>query len=348
MLDAVRMNMEQWTKKYTTTDDDGKKVTEAKPSCMAKTMEWVWWCIDTPYVYLCMITCLPPVREEWAAWKFYVWPITGVYFYLWAFTGSFGSMVHIEIGIPVAVIFLVFFIFSMRNGGLEKLKEEPVKSEAVKELAQGVVGKNDLEDALNPKEIVAKKEKNEEEEEEGEVCKPNLFNWVCVLISVVSGLLWTYVMCGFLIDMLNALGIFMNLDNTFLGLTILAIGNALPDALTTISLSTNPKLVTMAISGGYAGQIFGLLVGFGLSQLKQTLVMGPQPFNLFDPAAIQDNLLDLLVLGVALICLCWTFFWGVYNKFHMNKTFAYVGLGMYLAFFVACCVIAISKAIRTF
>ena len=140
----------------------------------------------------------------------------------------------------------------------------------------------------------------------------------------------------------------MNLDSTFLGLTILAVGNALPDALTTISLATDPKAVTMAVSGGYAGQIFGLLIGFGLAQLKQTLMAGPQTFNLFDPAAIQDNLLDLIVLGVALVALCWTFFWGIYNKFHMNKTFAYVGLGLYGAFFIACFIIAIMKAVSTY
>jgi len=149
--------------------------------------------------------------------------------------------------------------------------------------------------------------------------------------------------------MLGALGIFLNLDNTFLGLTILAVGNALPDALTTISMaSKDPSSITMAISGGYAGQIFGLLVGFGLAQLKQTLINGPQEFNLFDPAAINDNLLDLLVLGVALICLSWTFFWGIKNKFRMDKTFAYVGLGIYGAFFVACLGIAINKSVSTF
>jgi len=55
----------------------------------------------------------------------------------------------------------------------------------------------------------------------------------------------------------------------------------------------------MGISGSYSGQLFGLLIGFGLAQLKTTLTKGPQPFDLFsDPMA---NLLDLIIIGVSLI-----------------------------------------------
>jgi Ca2+/Na+ antiporter len=54
--------------------------------------------------------------------------------------------------------------------------------------------------------------------------------------GVISGLMWSYLLIGALIDMLELIGVVENLDETFLGLTILAIGNALPDALTTVSL----------------------------------------------------------------------------------------------------------------
>lgn len=40
-----------------------------------------------------------------------------------------------------------------------------------------------------------------------------------------------------LIDMLNVFVIIFRLNNTFMGITILGIGNALPDALTTIALA---------------------------------------------------------------------------------------------------------------
>ena len=55
-----------------------------------------------------------------------------------------------------------------------------------------------------------------------------------------------------LIDLLDSIGIILNLQKAYLGLTILAIGNALPDALTTIALSSEGFGV-LAISGGIAG-----------------------------------------------------------------------------------------------
>lgn len=56
------------------------------------------------------------------------------------------------------------------------------------------------------------------------------------VIGVASGLMWTYLLIGSLIDMLDIFGLIMNLEKAYLGLTILAIGNALPDALTTLAL----------------------------------------------------------------------------------------------------------------
>jgi Ca2+/Na+ antiporter len=64
------------------------------------------------------------------------------------------------------------------------------------------------------------------------------------------------------------------LPSTFLALTVIAMGNALPDGITTIALSKQ-GLAAMGLAGGYAGQLFGLLVGFGISLLKKTLQEGP-------------------------------------------------------------------------
>ena len=101
-----------------------------------------------------------------------------------------------------------------------------------------------------------------------------------IVIAVLQGLLWTYILSGFLIDLLNCFGIIFNLGSVYLGLSILAVGNALPDALTTLALVKSGS-GTMAISGAYAGQLFGLLIGFGLAQLKTTLMNGPQAFDIF-------------------------------------------------------------------
>ena len=86
---------------------------------------------------------------------------------------------------------------------------------------------------------------------------------VLTILAVISGLMWSYLLILILIDLLNAVGMLLNLEPSYLGLSVLAIGNALPDAFTTIALTAQGH-AAMAISGGYAGQLFGYLVGFGV------------------------------------------------------------------------------------
>ncbi len=51
------------------------------------------------------------------------------------------------------------------------------------------------------------------------------------------------------------IGVVCKLNNTYLGITILAVGNALPDALTVVSLSKRGYAI-MGITGVYAGLLY--------------------------------------------------------------------------------------------
>lgn len=67
--------------------------------------------------------------------------------------------------------------------------------------------------------------------------------------GTVLGLLWTYVLSDMLIDLLNMYVVVFKLNNTYMGLTILGIGNALPDALTTIALAKKVFLFVYIFRG---------------------------------------------------------------------------------------------------
>lgn len=95
---------------------------------------------------------------------------------------------------------------------------------------------------------------------------PSYFLFLTIL-SILCGILWTKILCGLLIDLLTMVGTLTNTSTTYLGLTIIAIGNALPDGLTTIAIAKKGQAI-MGITGGIAGQLFGLLIGFGLAMLK--------------------------------------------------------------------------------
>ena len=55
-----------------------------------------------------------------------------------------------------------------------------------------------------------------------------------------------------MIDLLTCIGVIAKLNSTYLGLTILALGNALPDGLTVIALSKD-GYAEMGITGVYTG-----------------------------------------------------------------------------------------------
>jgi Ca2+/Na+ antiporter len=75
---------------------------------------------------------------------------------------------------------------------------------------------------------------------------------IIAFIGMIVGLVWTYWVSGVLIDILTMVGIITKLSSTYLALTIIAVGNALPDALMTITMAKNGKAI-LGITGSYAG-----------------------------------------------------------------------------------------------
>jgi Ca2+/Na+ antiporter len=69
---------------------------------------------------------------------------------------------------------------------------------------------------------------------------------------MICGFVWTYFVSGLLIDLLTLIGLVTKLSPTYIALTIIAVGNALPDALITIALSTKGQ-AKLGITGSYAG-----------------------------------------------------------------------------------------------
>lgn len=87
-----------------------------------------------------------------------------------------------------------------------------------------------------------------------------------------------------------------------------------------------------------------MLVGFGLALLRKTLQDGPQVFDLFNPKSISTNLMNIMVIMVALSVLVVTFLFGVFNKYKFNKILAKILGVMYIAFVVAATIIAVKAA----
>lgn len=155
------------------------------------------------------------------------------------------------------------------------------------------------------------------------------------LTSSVSSCCWMYMLIQFLVDLLNTVGLVFNIESSYLGFTVLAVGNALPDALNTIALSKAGQAI-MAISGAYNGQLFGLLIGFSAATIKNYIKeKKAMPFQLFPTGRITNNFIGLLVIFTALFILTMTWIWASTNQFKMSKTFARLIIAIYFTF-IAC------------
>lgn len=191
--------------------------------------------------------------------------------------------------------------------------------------------------------LIFRKHKSTEDEEH----KLPPYFLVIDLLSIFCGILWTKLCCGALVNLLSFVGLLTNLSTTYLGLTILAVGNALPDGLTTISIAKQGQAI-MGLTGGIAGQLFGLLIGFGLAMLKQTLLVGHSlVFDLFNPKSFEENQLDIIVIGFALCTLCFMFIYGICNRFLFDKKFAICLIIIYITLICVTSFIAIKEVINS-
>ena len=148
-------------------------------------------------------------------------------------------------------------------------------------------------------------------------------------------------MSSILVDLLQMWTIFTGISATYMGLTVIAVGSALPDGVTTLALSAK-GYGDMAITGNYSSQCFGFLVGFGLSMLKKTLTSGTQFFDLWDLESLNSNALDVLAILAMLTVLCVSFAYGVIKDFHFDRVLAAMLLGIYAVFLVVATYFAIA------
>ena len=161
------------------------------------------------------------------------------------------------------------------------------------------------------------------------------------ILGLVMSVVWTYIMSSILVDLLQMWTIFTGISATYMGLTVIAVGSALPDGVTTLALSAK-GYGDMAITGNYSSQCFGFLVGFGLSMLKKTITSGTQFFNLWDLESLNSNALDVLAILAMLTVLCVSFAYGVIRNFHFDRVLAAMLLAIYAVFLVVATYFAIA------
>ena len=108
---------------------------------------------------------------------------------------------------------------------------------------------------------------------------PQRFVGVWLAGSFFVSIIWFYLVANELVATLESLGAVFNIDSSILGLTVLAWGNSIGDFVANLILACNGRNgVQIAIAGCYAGPLFNIVVGLGLSLVVVSWRSSPDPF----------------------------------------------------------------------
>lgn len=179
--------------------------------------------IELPFEWIRKLTIPPCEGEHYDKWLVIVWPWFGILTCMMIITKSLPNSWYWAIyAVPSAIWSLMFY----------KIK-----------------GTIDPEDEDEEKDLSDKKNSKLRTER---YLLPGDWFILIAIVGMMMGFVWTYYVSGLMIDALTFVGVLSKLSATYLALTIIAIGNALPDALLTIALAKKGK-AELGITGGYAG-----------------------------------------------------------------------------------------------
>ena len=156
---------------------------------------------------------------------------------------------------------------------------------------------------------------------------------VFCIVNFTMSIVWIWATSNILIDILNFIGTISGIPLAFLGLTLLSLGNSLPDASLNCSLSKN-GYGEMAISGTFSGPFFNLVIGLGVSLLQLTFKKGDLKIDFFTYSN-KPNLIAYMCLFVNII---FVLIIGKYNKFHLQSSNAIISA---VIFVIYLCLISI-------
>ena len=164
-----------------------------------------------------------------------------------------------------------------------------------------------------------------------------------IMLTTLGGLVWLDFIIGVACDIISFIQLWTDASDIYLGMVLLGVGNSFVDMFVDYMLARKGFDV-MAITGIFCGQMFNLLIGFGLSCLTRGFKNPSWTFHIFEWGKLTSDkqgfmvflviaisTLSLIVFGVAIPLLDYKF----------PRFVGYIVIGFYAAVLLVITVIEV-------
>jgi len=145
------------------------------------------------------------------------------------------------------------------------------------------------------------------------------------ILAFAMSIFWIAVLAYAMVEWAAKMGCILGIRGVFMGLTVLAAGTSIPDALGSVEVASNGK-GDMAVANAIGSNVFDILIGLGFPWFLYGLVYG-EPFLV----KIDDLDIFIFILYGTLIFTILSFF---LTKWYLGKLIGGILLSAYAAFFV--------------
>jgi len=161
-----------------------------------------------------------------------------------------------------------------------------------------------------------------------------------LILSLVMSIIEIYIFSKILMDMITVIRMLLPMDipEAFMTMSVLAIGNSLPDFIVNCSLSKT-GYAEMALTGSIGAPVFGMLFGFGLSLIKKSIQKKFEliDFDLFakgkNSKMSVENYIIIVALGGIYAMIIVFMVIGVIQKFQLTRLVSFIGFSVFIVYF---------------